>query len=89
MTKLEEILGALGREGLKASLLREDPVQIELQVSPTCTGDTLSRAYYQANRALRVCSVLTGQIWGARILGVTSPDQGSVTLLLEPFDPPR
>ncbi len=82
--KLEEILLALVREGLEASLTYKDPAQIQIRVSSSCTGDSLSRAYYQANRALRVCTVLTGDVWDANIRGEIQSQsrQGSVTLIL-------
>jgi hypothetical protein len=83
--KLEEILLALVREGLDASLTYRDPAQIQIRVAPSCTGDSLAQAFYQANRALRICSVLTGEFWGVSIRGeIESQDRrGSVILILD------
>lgn len=83
--KLEEVLLALVREGLNASLTYKDPAQIQIRVAPSCNGDSLAQAFHQANRALRICSVLTGEFWAVSIHGeIENRDRrGFVVLILD------
>lgn len=64
--------------------------KISIVVSPTTHGDALLRASYQAMRALRVCTTLTGKSWGVGLTAAfykspegSSSSSGPITLILE------